>query len=277
MLAFGGHLTGFNILSYLTRNGDNILIGRFLGSAPLGIYAKAYGLLMLPVQQINAPVYGVILPALSRLQSQPDRYRNYFLRAVQGLAFLGMPLSVFAFIDARPLILTILGPRWVGAAPIFRLLAPAALVGTINSAPAWLFTSLGRTDRQFLWAAISTPVILAGFAVGLIWGAEGVAASFSITFGLCFVLYALDACRHSPVRFTDLVGAVIPPLGASAAAALVIFTCRFLTPTQVHAQLAVDAGAYIVAYTVACLLLPSGRALARLLLGHLGSGARHTF
>lgn len=37
MLSFGGHLTGFTVLNYFTRNFDNILIGRVLGSAPLGI------------------------------------------------------------------------------------------------------------------------------------------------------------------------------------------------------------------------------------------------
>lgn len=273
MLAFGGHLTGFNILSYLTRNGDNVLIGRFLGSAPLGIYAKAYGLLMMPIQQINAPVNGVVLPALSRLQDQPDRFRSYFLKAVGGLAFIGMPLTAFAFVDADSLVLTVLGPQWVGAVPIFRLLAPAALLGTINSAPAWIFTSLGRADRQLWWACISTPIILAGFAVGLVWGAAGVAASFSVTFGLCFVAFAADACRHSPVRFRDLAGAVIPPLGASAVAALLVFACQAVTHFAAPLRLAVDAALYALIYGTLCLTLPGGRAIVGSLRGQYGRKA----
>src|SRR5207302_1799315 len=68
MLSFGGHLTGFTVLNYLTRNFDNILIGRVLGSAPLGIYSRAYALLMLP-GQVNMPLAMVLLPGLSRLQN----------------------------------------------------------------------------------------------------------------------------------------------------------------------------------------------------------------
>jgi PST family polysaccharide transporter len=275
MLAFGGHLTGFNLLNYLTRTADNVLIGRFLGPAPLGIYSKAYALLIFPVQQINAPISGVVLPALSRLQSQPDRYRRYFLRAVEGLAFVGMPIIVFAFVDARPLVLTFLGPKWLGAVIIFRLLAPAALVGTINSAPAWIFTSLGKTNRQFLWAAISSPIILAGFVIGLKWGAAGVAASFSITFGLCFALFVIDACRHLPVRLRDFAVVLSPPLCVSAAAALITLVIGLPLHLPAAVRLALDALVFAVAFFVLSLLFPGGRRVWKLVMMRGGPATRN--
>ena len=266
MLAFGGNLTGFNLLNYLTRNGDNILIGRFLGAGALGIYSKAYGLLMLPVQQINAPVNGVVLPALSRLQNQPEQYRRYFLRAVEGLAFVGMPIIAFAFADARPIVLIFLGSKWLTAVGIFRLLAPAALVGTINLAPVWIFTTLGRADRQLRWAVITSPLILVGFLIGLHWGAAGVAASFSITFGASFTLFVLDACRHSPIQVRDFGTALFPPLCVSIAAAAIV---SFVGP-QLHypaaVQLAVDLLIFTLAFASLSLVFPGGRRIWRLLL-----------
>jgi len=266
MLAFGGNLTGFNLLNYLTRNGDNVLIGRFLGPGPLGIYAKAYGLLMLPVQQINAPVNGVVLPALSRLQNQPDLYRRYYLRAVECLAFIGMPMIVFAFTDAQPLVLIALGPRWMGAVEIFRLLAPAALVGTINSAPGWIFTSLGRTDRQLFWGAVSSPIILIGFIIGLHWGAAGVAVSFSLTFGLSFLFFAADACRHSPVRIQDFGLALLPPFCVSVAAALIAGACGLLVHSTAATRLVFDAVVFGASFSALSLVFPGGRRVWKLIL-----------
>ena len=271
MLGFGGHLTGFNLLNYLTRNADNVLIGRYLGPGPLGIYSKAYALLIFPVQQINAPVNGVVLPALSRLQNRPEQYRRYFLRAVEGLAFIGMPIIIFAFVDARPLVLTFLGPKWGGAVIIFRLLAPAALVGTINSAPAWIFTSLGRTDRLFLWATISSPIIIAGFIVGLKWGAAGIAASFSITFSLCFALFVFDACRHSPVRLRDFVPVLFPPLCASVVAALVTGAIGLHLHLPAALRLGLDAVIFAAIFSASSLVFPSGRRMRRLVLTRGGS------
>lgn len=266
MVAFGGHLTGFNLLSYLTRNGDNILIGRFLGAGPLGIYSKAYGLLMFPVQQINAPVNGVVLPALSRLQNQPEQYRRYFLRAVEILAFVGIPIIVFSFVDARYLVLVLLGPKWLGTVDIFRLLAPAAVIGTINLAPEWIFTSLGRTNRQLLWAVFASPIILAGFVIGLKWGASGVAASFSITFGVTFLLFVVDASRHSPVKLRDFVSVLAPPLCVSAGAAAFICGTGPFLHFVAFARLCIDGGAFSTAYFVLSLLFPGGRRLWKLLL-----------
>lgn len=266
MLAFGGHLTGFNLLNYVTRNGDNLLIGRFLGAGVLGIYAKAYGLLMLPVEQINGPINGVVLPALSRLQNLPDQYRRYYLRAVEGLAFVGMPIIIFAFTDARLLVLTLLGPKWLGAVKIFRLLAPAALAGTINAAPIWIFTSLGLANRQFRWAILSSPLILAGFVIGLHWGSAGVAASFSVTFGLSFGVFAFDACRHSPVRFRDFTAGLIPPFCVSAGAALVTVAVPVPSHLHVAVRLAFDALTFTGVFSALCLLFPAGRRMWRLIL-----------
>src|SRR5262245_15436776 len=53
ILAFGGHLAGFNVINYLARNLDNVLVGRFAGAGALGLYSRAYQLLMMPLNQIN--------------------------------------------------------------------------------------------------------------------------------------------------------------------------------------------------------------------------------
>jgi PST family polysaccharide transporter len=67
LLAFGRDLTGYNVLNYFTRNLDNLLIGKLWGAQQLGIYAKAYQLLLMPLEQLGIPLDGIALTALSRL------------------------------------------------------------------------------------------------------------------------------------------------------------------------------------------------------------------
>ena len=51
---------GFNrILNFANRNVDNVLIGRYISDAALGFYSLAYRMLLLPIQQINAPRHRV--------------------------------------------------------------------------------------------------------------------------------------------------------------------------------------------------------------------------
>jgi len=219
MLRFGGGLTGFSFLNYFTRNADNVIVGFALGSGPLGIYSKAYNLLMLPIRQINAPVASVMLPALSRLQDRPERYRRAYLRALGAIAMAGMPIVVFAFVLADELVAVLLGPGWERAATVFRLLAPAALFGTVNVAPGWLCQSLGRAGTQVRWAMFAAPVTILGFLVGVRWGIAGVAVAFSATWCLGLYVFIAMACRGSPVSQRDVAGAIGPQVTASLAAA----------------------------------------------------------
>lgn len=222
MLAFGGNLTAFNILNYFTRNFDNILIGRVIGSGPLGIYTKAYGLLMLPITQINFPMAAVLLPGLSRLQNDASEYAKLFVNALRAIAFLTVPIVVFSFFFARDVVLVLLGRKWLPVAPVFQLLAPAALFGAISFAPGWLCQSLGRSRRQLHYALVSAPICVAGFLIGIKWGIAGVALSYSITFSVLFWAYVWYSSKDSPVRFSEIcvvfLAALLPALLAGAVA-----------------------------------------------------------
>src|SRR2546430_12598779 len=79
MLHFGASLAGVNLLNYLWRNADNVLIGWHWGAGPLGFYQKAYGLLLLPINQVNSPISGVAVSSLCRVQGDPERLRRYFI------------------------------------------------------------------------------------------------------------------------------------------------------------------------------------------------------
>jgi PST family polysaccharide transporter len=236
MLSFGGHLTGFTVLNYFTRNFDNILVGRVLGPAALGIYARGYGLLMMPISQFNVPMAAVLLPGLSRLQNNAPEYRKLFLRAIGAMSFVTVPIVVFSTFFAHDVILVWLGSRWLQVARIFQLLSPAAAVGAMVFAPNWLSQSLGRPAQQFRYALVSAPICIAGFVVGIRWGVQGVAASFSITFVGLLWGYVWYATKDSPVRFSDVLMSFLSALLPACAAGLVIWNVRWMVLSDASAS-----------------------------------------
>ena len=92
LVAFGAHQTAGNFIFGLARGCDNLLIGRFYGPAAVGLYSRAAALVSRPMEQFLLPIDAVFLPTLSRLQSQPERYRSTFLRLYEAIA-----MSVFFF------------------------------------------------------------------------------------------------------------------------------------------------------------------------------------
>ena len=267
MVKFGIHQTGFNLLNFANRNFDNVLIGRFVSDAALGFYTQAYRLLLLPMTQINGPVSAVVVPVLSRLQDQPERYARFYYQAIAAITFIGMPIISFLLVDARPVVLLVLGPNWLEVVPIFQALGVAAFVGTFNVAWGWVYISLGRTGRQLKWQVLaSTPVTFAAFFAGLHWGAVGVAASFSgVT--LLLTIPSLSYCFHgTPIRIETVLRTLARPAAAAVIAGIALWGVQSMGTVWPERWIALDFLIYGAAYLAVWMAVPGGRTqLGRLL------------
>jgi O-antigen/teichoic acid export membrane protein len=225
MLRFGGNVLGFNILDFFSQNLDNILIGRYLGPTQLGLYSKAYGLFSLPVAQFRTPVQRVALPVLSTLRDDPVRYRRYYRHAVNLLAFLTVPFTLVCFWEAPFLIGLLLGPQWLGAVPVFRILAVPGLIQAVISTRGLVLLSQGRADRFFRWGVVNAVVTSAAFFAGLPYGIAGVAVAYGAAKYVLLIPSLFYSFHGTPVRVADVVRALLAPLAIGALASLV-----FLAP-----------------------------------------------
>lgn len=262
MLRFGGHLTGFNLVNYFSRNADNILIGKFLGADALGLYTKAYGLLMLPITQINSPLTSVAVPALSRLQDDPQRLRSYYRKGLTLASVLGMPVVAFSFVKADEVVRVVLGPRWADAGMIFRVLAVAAFVGTTNGAGSgWVFVALGNVRRQFLTSIPRVIFLVSAFAIGLRWGTIGVAAALSVYALLVRIPTIMVCFYHTTLRLSDFLVAIWRPVVTSVAAGTCVFLLGLCFPAQDHVSLGLLLGGveYVFFYVLFWGIMPGGK------------------
>ncbi len=262
MLAMGGQLTAFVLLNHSVRNVDNLLIGWYWGARELGLYDKAYQLLLLPHLQITLPLAGIALSTLSRLQADWNEYRRNYARIATLTASLGMPLIAFLFVAADPAINVILGPQWQASVAIFRALAPAAFADTVLVSFTWVLVSLGQTQRLFRTTLAITALSIAGFVIGLPWGAVGVATAFSLTRMLVALPLWVYACRLSPLQWADVARTLAKPaLAALGAAAGVAVLSPILSPRAgALLDLIRDAVVFGGLYLAIWATLPGGRA-----------------
>lgn len=261
MLAFGGNLTGFNIVNYFSRNLDNVLIGQYWGSQELGLYALAYKLILLPIQQINAPVSSVALPGLSSLQTEPEKYRRYYYKAILLIAIFGMPIVCFMFASADKLILLLLGQQWLGAIPIFRFLMPAAFNATIGVGQGWVYQSLDMVDRQLRWGIVLSILNVILFVIGVRWGAIGVAAAYGLSRPIFLVAGFTYCYKGTPLRFTELAKTLFQPVLTSFGAAAVVMIVNNLLLTDINTLtgLFMDCVLYGLSYIAIWMIIPNGK------------------
>jgi PST family polysaccharide transporter len=215
MIKFGSDLLGFNIVNYFARNLDNILIGRFHGSGPLGFYSKAYQLLMMPISNLRDPLLRVATPALSKLQNEPENYRKYFIKLVSLLAFVSMPLVTFLFVCSDQIIGFILGPEWIEASELFKILALVALIQPVVSTQGLVMITTGRSRRYLIIGVLGAAMTSLAFALGVPWGAKGVAIAYAISVYVKFFPFLYAAFKDTPVDISNFLLAICRPFIAS--------------------------------------------------------------
>ncbi|MDT5271968.1 MAG: hypothetical protein QOH49_4154 [Acidobacteriota bacterium] len=261
MLAFGGNLTGFNVLNYFGGNLDNLLVGRFWGAQQLGLYAKAYQLLLLPIDQINTPVSSVSVPALARLTSEPERYRAAYLRILEKLAIMTMPLAAFMVVSADWLVRLVLGPQWDATARIFAVLGLGAVILPLMNSTGWLFLSQGRTREMLRWGFIDVALKVASVVAGLPWGATGVAVAIVVRMYVQAPLLFWYVGRRGPVRASDFYRAAAPPACAFVCTFAALVGLRNLMPgASPLTGVVASFGVTVCATLFALVCLPKGRA-----------------
>ncbi|MBV8190161.1 MAG: lipopolysaccharide biosynthesis protein [Alphaproteobacteria bacterium] len=234
LLRYGGSITASGLMAALARSVDQVLIGWLWGPAILGLYERTTRLVLLPVNNINAPVYAAGMPALSRLIDQPERYRSMFRQIMQKLALLTMPVFALAAMLADWVVYILFGPAWLEAAPLVALFSVTAAYLPVLLTAGLLFMTQGRTGEMVRATLIDGTLTIGAIVAGLPWGVVGVAASIAavgvvIRLPLGFWL----ATRRGPVSLGNVLGAIAPAISAGAAGAAAAFLLhRFAVPTS---------------------------------------------
>ncbi|WP_162789584.1 lipopolysaccharide biosynthesis protein [Altererythrobacter sp. ZODW24] len=220
-LKFGLPLTGTELVYFFNRRFDDILIGSRWGIVELGFYSRAYSVLMIPQTMVSGPASSAIVPALSRLQSDPEQWRDMLTNSVRIIALATFLLAAMLTVNARDIVRILLGPDWGQAAEIVSIFGISMFARSLMSANPWIFLSLGQTGRMLRWQLLTLPLFIAGMLLGLPYGALGVALGFSLVHLAVAVPSVFYAAHRSPVSATGLLR-VTGPIAAAALAAVLI-------------------------------------------------------
>jgi len=257
MLAFGGNVSLSYLIFNLNRSFDSVLIGRYWGAALLGLYSRAYNLLMIPVRQLSTPAGNVTIPTFSRLQDDPERFARYYLRAVGLIIWITTPIFGFLFVAAKPVIVLVLGAKWVEAAPVFQILVISALGQLLLESTIWLFISRGQSARLLKLLLIISPIILGSFAIGLPFGIKGVALSGSLVLVTILPWMLKFTFRGTHLTLKRLGRVLLfPVLLCLMGVSFAELSLQLVAPQRTVSRLLVAALGFAVPYLLSALIPP---------------------
>lgn len=257
MLKFGGHLTGANLIGYLSRNADNILIGRFIGADALGLYSRAYSLFMFPVVQIRAPIQNVASPILAALQGEPQRFLKYYKNIINLISSLSVPITIYCFVESELVIYFLLGEQWMGAVPIFRILSVAGLLQSISGTYGLVMIAMGFSERYLRISLFNGISVISSFVIGLPFGVVGVALAYVVCDVLLLIPKLHFAFRGTPVTVSIFMKALALPALIGAGAAGIGLLGRMAVLSDSLVSNAIFGALFFVTYTCLTLFRPS--------------------
>jgi PST family polysaccharide transporter len=225
LFGFSINLFGFNLINYWARNSDNLLIGKFIGSVGLGIYARAYSIMLMPLQQISGTVGRVMFPALSEIQEDKVFVKQIYLRTISVIALVTFPMMMGLLVVADSFVMALLGPKWLEVIPILQIMCFLGLVQSLVATLGWIYTSQGRTDLFFQWSLGAGALLILSILIGIWFGTvKAVAMCYAFTSGVV-LLYPAFAIPGKLIHmtFSEVVRSVSG-----------IFGCALMMSLSVH-------------------------------------------
>lgn len=277
LLHYGSHITLSQLALACMSQLDRLLIGRYCGAGPLGLYRQAQQLILAPIEQLRIPLYSVASPSLSILQTDPERYRRYYQRIVLVISLATMPLGLFVAIYAEEITHVLLGPKWVAATVFLRIFGVVAALKPCLDTPSVVMLTYGLSKRLLTLSIVYNTLFAGLMVAGIYWGALGVGLSNIATIVLLMIPMLYFSLRRTPVTIRAFLDAVSTPAIASAIMAVVLLSIHGpIARFGMTISLVSGLGSAAIVYAAAVLLSPRGRKeVLTLLAALLSSFKRH--
>lgn len=232
LLSYGKWITGTTILRFLYGQGDDIVVGRLLGTASLGLYQIGYKYSNLPTTEITRVLQVVALPAYAKLQSDAARLRKAFTESLGSTALVSIAFAGYIWVITPDFVQLVLGARWLEVIPVMRLLAIWGAIESVSEIPIALFEAVGRPKLGTRRMLVKTLVLAALIYPMLVWwGLRGVCIAVLVSAVPALVWSLVDGARVAKASLRQVVTVLIVPVVAAGLAMVAALGLGLVLPT----------------------------------------------
>ncbi len=259
-------LFGFGLWVLLTRmttsfghQADVLVAGRFLSSAGLGYYTYGLKLANLLPQELNQVISSVLLPAMSRVQSEMGKIRQAYSQALQALSSINVPMMVGMALTAPTWVPFLLGERWINLTPVFQILCVVGLMnGLGGSLLVAVLLALGKVQTTFWLALFQVLVVIPLVFLGSRGGATGVAVCVASFYVIYRLVYQIQINRLIGMSFVQYLRIIQPSFAALLPMIFMVFIVQRLlasSSTAAWLSLVIQVTTGVTVYFISLFLL----------------------
>lgn len=182
IISRGKWVTLSGVFQYFFQNGDNIVVGRMLGTGALGIYEMAYKMATLPITEISNVIVKVTFPVYTKIADDKPRLRRAYLKTLLLVCLISFPLGIFFIFFSKELVLFILGPKWLSAVPVFQVLAIFGITQSIVGDTGAVFLAMKKQEYTTIITLVGI-VVMAVLIIPFTYRFELIGAGLAVVVG----------------------------------------------------------------------------------------------
>jgi PST family polysaccharide transporter len=224
LFGFGGRETLVRLATYFAHYGDYLMVARLLGVGALGMYSRAYNIMVTPVGEITVLMDSVFFPAFAMVRADTARMRRAFLAATTAIMLVLAPAFAVLCVAAPEVLRGIFGEQWLpatGALQVFALAGVFRAYGLFDA----LARACGNLNESLARHSMYGFMVVAGSMVGCRFGIVGAAAAVGISLATAYLLMAQLCLRICRATWREFGVAAVPGVSAGACAGVAAGAC----------------------------------------------------
>lgn len=209
---YGKWIAGSNILQFIYSQGDDLLVGKVLGSTSLGLYQLAYRISNLPATQITHLISTVMFPAYSNIQNDLKRISTIYLSVLQAIIFLSFFVGTIILCFAHDFTVLFLGEKWLPMVVSMQLLTIWGIIRSVGATTGPVWQALGTPKTVTKIQTIQTIILITIiYPLTIWWGIAGTSIAVVIAALIPNVIAYILICRTLRISLFTFLKELIYP------------------------------------------------------------------
>ncbi len=257
LLMYGGSITINDIVSWITSSFDDLLVGRFLGTASLGLYRVGFNIGRFPSETIAGAINKVYYSVFSRLQNNKDELKSSYLTSLKYLALVLLPAGISIIIFSEDIVTGLLGVKWKGAVIVIQLISVYGILAGFGGNATLVLRATGKAGLTMKIQMLRAPVLILAYLYSAPRGLFAISLSHAVIIALFIPVYIYITMKEIDINPWEGLKVFVKPTAALLPFLVVVNVLRQISigPDPALLNLLIILPAGIVSYVVTVVII----------------------
>ncbi|WP_020403634.1 lipopolysaccharide biosynthesis protein [Gracilimonas tropica] len=252
LYGFGSKLMLSGLMDVFFKEIYKVIIGRIYNTSLLGFYVQAENFRNVVTENLVGILVRVTYPALSKVKGNPDRLKDGYKKILGVISLMIFPAMIGLMIVAEPLVITLIGEKWVKTAPILQLLSLVGLIYHMHVINLNILKVLGRTDLILKLQILKKTGVTIAIVIGLLWGFWGLIIAQVVSSYLALYLNMMYTSKLMNYKKMEQFMDVFPIVRFSIPMAIAVLGINLIGFDFEYVRLIVSIITGVIIYTATC-------------------------